>query len=488
MKLSMSMLSWYLRSYAPHSSIINDQQLIQGVRFLFDEQIPYLPEYAYVGDARFFLSDDKYANSYIIVHRQSHLLFNNCDYEELLNAALSAFEFFATWEKRLWEAAVRQEPLQAMIDICADVIENPMIAGSLDSDLFAVSKTALESVDPYWDLTIREKQTHPSILDLPFYTPEGVLIKDLTEKPQLVKNVYAGSSPVLMMYLMQNQEPAAIFSILQKNTEQTAMNLQLAPLLASYLQKAAEFTSDSAPLRSRESVIRDLLDGKLLESSIIVRLEKQSQGSIWRLILFCHPLRNDQMQKAGLKHALSKLPMLFQPIIYDGNVLAIIREADFQAAQFQAFFHTEPILSSLCIGISMAASGLESLPTGYQQARFALNHSHRKPGIYFCEDFAFSYLIKMLQEQKLTYSLLHPALDLLKQYDAENNGELRPTLSAFLRNEKNLSKTAQAMNIHRNTLKYRLHRIRELTGLTLTEEQELAYLRLSDWIDSSLFV
>lgn len=85
----------------------------------------------------------------------------------------------------------------------------------------------------------------------------------------------------------------------------------------------------------------------------------------------------------------------------------------------------------------------------------------------------------------MTSALLHPALELLFHYDHETHGELCHTLSVYLRKERNLLETAQALNIHRNTLKYRLRHIRELTGLTLKEENELAYLRLSDWLAGS---
>lgn len=149
MKLSMSMLAWYLGEYRPDRTIIDDEPIIYGMRFLPDEHLQLLPGYVYFGDARYFLSDPRYRNAYIIVHRQSYLLFHHCDYEELLNTLLAAFDFFMAWEGRLLEAASRQAPLQELVDLCSQVIENPMVVRGLSGELYIANKAAHQPVDPY---------------------------------------------------------------------------------------------------------------------------------------------------------------------------------------------------------------------------------------------------------------------------------------------------------------------------------------------------
>lgn len=104
-------------------------------------------------------------------------------------------------------------------------------------------------------------------------------------------------------------------------------------------------------------------------------------------------------------------------------------------------------------------------------------------GVFLCEDYAFEYLLRTFRELDSTAPLLHPALEELKRYDEENQAELRTTLSEYLRHERNQLEAAKALHIHPNTMRYRLGRIREIAGLTLEDEQELKYLRLSDWLD-----
>lgn len=65
--------------------------------------------------------------------------------------------------------------------------------------------------------------------------------------------------------------------------------------------------------------------------------------------------------------------------------------------------------------------------------------------------------------QKAAYyrGLLRP----LQRYDNEHHGDLLATLAAYLRHGGNSTRTADALYLHRNSLRYRLARIQALTGM-----------------------
>ncbi len=80
-------------------------------------------------------------------------------------------------------------------------------------------------------------------------------------------------------------------------------------------------------------------------------------------------------------------------------------------------------------------------------------------------------------EGELSLSALAGALGksrrekLLEGYDLKNfvkvfeDGEMLATLDALFKNDLNVSRTARAMFMHRNTLIYRLNKVRDVTGL-----------------------
>jgi DNA-binding PucR family transcriptional regulator len=73
----------------------------------------------------------------------------------------------------------------------------------------------------------------------------------------------------------------------------------------------------------------------------------------------------------------------------------------------------------------------------------------------------------------------------LLRYDGEKNTELVPTLDAFLR-ANNATEVAARLNLHRNTLLYRLRRIREITNLDLDDPETRLALHLALRIGDAL--
>ena len=63
----------------------------------------------------------------------------------------------------------------------------------------------------------------------------------------------------------------------------------------------------------------------------------------------------------------------------------------------------------------------------------------------------------------------HPAVIALSEHDRTHAVQLLPTLSAYLKNDRDTLKTAAELYVHRNTLTYRMKRILELCPLDLDD-------------------
>lgn len=161
---------------------------------------------------------------------------------------------------------------------------------------------------------------------------------------------------------------------------------------------------------------------------------------------------------------------------YETNVLIFLSRKNCEA--FLSEFKQTFGMSSMRIGVSMPFSDLEKLADAWQQGRFALEQNV-SADISHCRDCAWPYMLKQLTKQEMTPYLLHPALDLLSEYDAACGTEYLRTLTVYLREDRNQSCVSQKLHIHRNTLKYRLSRILELTGIDFQDPETRAYLSLS---------
>lgn len=119
----------------------------------------------------------------------------------------------------------------------------------------------------------------------------------------------------------------------------------------------------------------------------------------------------------------------------------------------------------LNIGIGSLSPSYIELNLSYHEALFALDCCTAQDNIASIHDFDIlsSYLLKQVHDVSPRLSLqrlkskLHSGLS--KKYDMKN------TILCLLNNHLNISSTAKGLFIHRNTLLFRLEKLREATGL-----------------------
>ena len=135
---------------------------------------------------------------------------------------------------------------------------------------------------------------------------------------------------------------------------------------------------------------------------------------------------------------------------------------------------------NLLIGVSLPFSNLDALFPAGQQALFALGTLRgSSSGIQYCRDLAVSYMTGVLRKDFLASSMLHPAIRILRNLDIKKHSGLLETLKVYTDNHFNQTEAAAALHIHLNTLKYRLHKIQDATGIDFTDPEETFYLEIS---------
>lgn len=66
----------------------------------------------------------------------------------------------------------------------------------------------------------------------------------------------------------------------------------------------------------------------------------------------------------------------------------------------------------------------------------------------------------------------------LLEYDRENKTELVETLRAYFACDRNIKKTAEKLFMHKNTVAYRMQKIKQLTGYTLEDSEDILNLMI----------
>ena len=132
--------------------------------------------------------------------------------------------------------------------------------------------------------------------------------------------------------------------------------------------------------------------------------------------------------------------------------------------------------STAAIGVSSVCVGAAALGHGFEEARHALLGAavtRRDRGVMSYEELgAYKYLLRIALDPATRDSTID-AVAKLSAYDRERGASLLATLEEFLGRRGNISATSEALYVHPNTLRQRLRRIADLTGIDL---------RRDDWL------
>ncbi len=138
----------------------------------------------------------------------------------------------------------------------------------------------------------------------------------------------------------------------------------------------------------------------------------------------------------------------------------------------------------VAVGISRLMDNLSGLREAYREARDALSISNElgeQEQTTYYGDLKLYQLLLALKERNLQYMrrFYSESLRPLVEHDDRKHGDLVRTLNGFFEANGNLAKAAADLNVHRNTLVYRLERITELTGLDLNNADNRLILHLA---------
>ena len=118
----------------------------------------------------------------------------------------------------------------------------------------------------------------------------------------------------------------------------------------------------------------------------------------------------------------------------------------------------------------------------YQNAKVALNICRNKKGIgnrVMYENTRVDRVLLNLFQNPEMKEIIMTTVEPLLEYNNQRNLDLIETISTYNHYQGNVSKTAKALFLHRQSLLYRLRKIEELTGLSLVDPDDLFLLDLS---------
>ena len=143
-------------------------------------------------------------------------------------------------------------------------------------------------------------------------------------------------------------------------------------------------------------------------------------------------------------------------------------------------------------GCSQSIQRFSEIRVAYKEAFHACEIGkalHLENSIIHFEDIILYRFFQLAEERASLERLCYPGLEKLAQYDQKKNTEYFLTLQQYIDSAMDISITAQTLNIHKNTLYYRLNKIKEIIGADLNDmriiERILLTYKLQNWLNQS---
>ena len=244
-------------------------------------------------------------------------------------------------------------------------------------------------------------------------------------------------------------------------------------------QLFVEASRQDKPFGTAEEILMHLLDGGF-PSAAYFRLQASStyladfHPAAFALIDLAayHAL---YLGKSQLKDELTYRFYASHPFLYQGDVILFLQEG-YDPAGFDALveeFHLKVVISE-------PITDLYGLPTLYRTAREALDlvadADFHGGSVYHVEQLR---TLLMLTAARRYRSLILPQVKALAACDREKGSQYCETLYYYLTCGRSLKDTCEALFTHRNTVLYRIHKMRENFAVPLDDPAAHTELLLS---------
>lgn len=459
----------------------------ENVQWLFEE--PVQPNTIYIDIPTEFYNSVNYIS---IVDIHGNLIrIKNGDAQEIFNTIIDMMEHFSQWYRKLLACVLKKKTLEEMLCIAADYFKSPMILGAEDGHIFSYTAAYLH--------LIPEKQksyfTNEALSYMMHHAPQYQMSRNRMfgkHQPYFETSLCftkVGTDQYvrkLVANLFWKQERCGFLNIYEYNQPFYPGDLYIIRLLRDVIVQRMSLEPEKyLSADYLEFILHRLCSGQNVEQTqldYVFQYSSWKQGDLFTLICADKKYGSDSITSQQLLKFLQNLKKEFgacRSIVVDRQIAILVDRSQMMNLEpLFKYLRSAPVL--LCFGVSNEYRDI--LKTGFywKQAReVQKDASAIGATVLRVSQIITRRLQAVVNDSPLLSSYYHPIFKMLHLSDWKENTELEHTLKVFILCGCNYTDTANALNIHRNTVMKRIDRIKELTDYDESSPAQYEALLLS---------
>lgn len=398
------------------------------------------------------------------------------------------FDYYNNWEANAFRLA-SEKNFQELIDSCHLIFHNPTILFDGNHRVLAISSAyGEEDVGEEWKYL--KKSGFSSVEMVNHLKHFGQIVDhSIMSKPQILSpSSERLTRRIANMKLYWGNEFCGRMMILERDRPLNPGDLQvmahLQNILAPYL---AQDDSSAAQGNFKDVFSEILIAGKVDH----VLLERQIAYLHWgdakefRLLLIrLSPYYSDDVVLHQLRRTILKIFPFSSVNIIEQCLAVIVRSETLVTNPADLIIDELSLQEKALVGVSLPFKDLTMLHPYFSQTLYALENtwpSSAENSVVYAFDSMISYIVCSAERDGILYAC-HPDVLELAERDKREDADYVRMLKAYLDNERNISSTAKALYMHRNTFVYRLEKLNAILTADLDNPYERDYLKLSVYI------
>lgn len=389
---------------------------------------------------------------------------------------------------RMLEALSQKQGMDSIMEIGHELLGNPFHVVDLSWKLIGSTKSAGANEDLVWREF--EETGYLSLSSVTHYL-------DVKFTPKLINSPepfiwYDGYTKYgrLMGRISIGDKAIGVVGALDVNKPFEERDIGRMALLCDTLSSEMQKNKYTRYIRGllHEAFLRDLLDRKITDYKIIQErtqyLDITPKENNYILSVDIDEFDKTHISLSFLQGLFERLISGSKGIVYDEKIVMIISSSekkDFEV-RYREKIQKAVRNQKLHFGISRSFRELAAAHHYYIQSKEAIEigrHFHDPRLFIPYDDYAIYHIVEACSRQDDINRFCHPGLQTLVDYDRQYKTPYTRSLQAYLQYQRSITKAADAMNIHRNTMVYRIEKIGEIMNSDLSDYETQLYIELS---------